>query len=163
MKQIPLTNGGFTQVDDKDYQVLKDFKWAITKRYVYKTKPFQLKGEKRMHRIIMKAQKGQEVDHIDGNPLNNQRSNLRLCSKAQNRANRKLNANNKSGYKGVSWHIPTQKWLAHIKHNYKTYHLGLFLNKHEAAAVYNKYAIKFHGLYARLNPKGGDNSEKQSK
>ena len=67
-----------------------------------------------MHRMIMKPPRNREIDHIDGNRLNNQRNNLRLATSSQNKANRCPRKDNRSGYKGVSWHAQRQCWTARI-------------------------------------------------
>lgn len=99
----------------------------------------------------MKPSKNQEIDHIDGNRLNNQKSNLRYATSSQNKANRGPRKDNKSGYKGVSWHKQRKKWTARIKNGSKYEHLGLFQNKIDAAKTYNIKAIEYYGSYAWLN------------
>lgn len=105
-----------------------------------------------MHREIMNVSNPEiSVDHIDGNPLNNQRSNLRTCTHAQNICNSKLNSKNTSGYRGVTWHTGAKKYMAYIRHNYKMYNLGLFETAEEAALARNEKAVKLHGEFAVLN------------
>jgi hypothetical protein len=91
---------------------------------------------------------GLEVDHIDGDGLNNQRFNLRICTKEQNRCNRKPNGDKK--YIGVCG-LNNGKFIAHIRHNKKLYHLGVFKTESDAAKAYNKAAIKYHREFANLN------------
>ena len=98
----------------------------------------------------MRAKKGQVVDHINLNTLDNSRNNLRLCDYSSNTTNRKKHKNNTSGYKGVS--KAGKKWKVNISKNGKRYYLGLFSCKKEAALEYNKAALKLHGKFARLNP-----------
>jgi len=89
-----------------------------------------------MHRVIAERMgldlRGKIVDHINGNSLDNRRSNLRLASKAVNSRNTRLPSTNTSGYKGVSFYRKTGKWRAYIKHNDKTYWLGMFVDKEDA-------------------------------
>src|SRR5690349_18751373 len=112
MRQIPLSNcSAFALVDDADYAFLMQWRWRRNnKGYAIRTETI---GGKRfvinMHRVIMAAQRGQYVDHIDNDRLNNTRATLRLCTQSQNQANRRLHKNNTSGYKGVTrrgtkWH-----------------------------------------------------------
>lgn len=102
-----------------------------------------------MHRMLCGT--GSEViDHIDGNGLNNQRSNLRPCTQSQNLANMRLSKHNTSGYKGV---CKTSRGTFHagIYVNNKRIHIGVFKTPIEAALAYNKAAQKYHGNFARLN------------
>jgi len=100
----------------------------------------------RLHRLIAGAvEKDQKVDHINGNTLDNRRSNLRICSNSENLRNRGKNINNTSGYKGVSKR--RNKWAAQVKHNYKTIFLGLFDTPEEAHEAYKRAADKLHLEY----------------
>ena len=93
-----------------------------------------------------------EVDHNpDQSGLNNQKHNLRLVTRQQNMSNQKLSVKNTSGYKGVVWCKPLQKWQAHIKVNYKTKHLGYFTDVLDAARAYNQAASKLFGEFAQIN------------
>lgn len=91
------------------------------------------------------------IDHADLNGLNNQRSNLRICTKSQNASNRAVDKRTKSGYKGVSWHRQSSKWRAYITVNYRQKSLGLYDCPTTAAKAYDKAAIKLHGTFANLN------------
>ena len=92
------------------------------------------------------------VDHIDGNRLNNHKNNLRFASHTENSRNRKkTNKPTSSIYKGVSFHKPLQKWVAHIRPASKTQHLGYFANEREAAMAYNKAALEHFGNFAKIN------------
>lgn len=92
-----------------------------------------------------------EIDHIDGNPSNNKISNLRLVTHSQNCKNRKINVNNKSGYKGVNWHEKSQKWRAYISLNGKWILLGFFLKKEEAIEARKKAESEMYGEYSRAS------------
>jgi hypothetical protein len=87
------------------------------------------------------------VDHVDGNPLNNRRSNLRFCTHAQNMKNRKVHRSNKLGVKGV--HLAGKRYRAEIKVDGQRYGLGSFLTLAEAAAAYKTASARFHGEFAR--------------
>jgi ribosomal protein S27AE len=102
-----------------------------------------------MHRLIMDAPLGKDVDHRDGNLLNNRRSNLRVCEHSQNLANAKCRKDSPSGYKGVRFH--RGKWEARIKIDYKGKHLGRFNTAEDAARAYNKAAVAQWGEHAQLN------------
>lgn len=104
-----------------------------------------------LHRLVMDAPQGSQVDHIDGNVLDCRRANLRLASHAQNQRNSRIYRNNRSGFKGVSRYKRTGKWQACIKVDNKLRHLGYFPNPKEAAAAYDKAARELHGEFALTN------------
>lgn len=104
-----------------------------------------------MHRFILDAPTGLEVDHIDKDGLNNQRDNLRIASRIQNSWNNGPNSKNKSGFKGVSFRKETKKWVAHIIVNGKQIYLGGFDNKVDAAKAHDKAARELEGEFAYLN------------
>ena len=157
MKKIELTQDKFTIVDDDDYPWLSSFKWSVSADgYAIRNKKLGYgKNNKRfeyMHKTVMHCDGSiKQVDHINLDRLDNRKSNLRLCSMEQNRKNRKKTKNNTSGFKGVYFHKDTEKWLAQIKSDKKHYHLGLFIDKVEAARAYDKAALRLHGEYANIN------------
>jgi hypothetical protein len=104
-----------------------------------------------MHRVIMNAPSGMLVDHRDGNGLNNQKSNLRICNRKQNQQNRPMNSNNKSGYKGVCWNKRSNKWRSGIRVDNKDIFLGSFFCLVKAAKAYDEAAKKYFGEFAYLN------------
>lgn len=105
-----------------------------------------------LHRTILNVTKTKIlVDHIDGNPLNNCRNNLRICNNGQNLCNRDTPSNNTSGYKGVSYNKKMKKYEAYIKYNEKKMNLGYFTCPKVAAKAYNEAAIKFYGEFSKLN------------
>jgi hypothetical protein len=104
--------------------------------------------ELRLHRVLLDAKADQIVDHIDGNGLNNRRSNLRLVDTKQNARNRNPNAGKTT--KGVSYHRNTGKWSAQIRVGGKKIHLGLFITSELAQAAYNAAAQRHFGEFAKL-------------
>ena len=98
------------------------------------------------HREIMKAEQGVQVDHINGNSLDNRKSNLRVCSHAENIWNRSAHSNNTSGYKGVS--KSDNKWKACIKKHGKFYYLGVFDTPQEASEAYNSASKQLHEKFS---------------
>jgi len=104
-----------------------------------------------MHRLILNAPDGMQVDHVNEIGLDNRKSNLRICNQSENQRNRSKQKNNTSGFKGVHWHVVDKRWMATIKVDKKKIHLGSFRNPIDAAKVYNSAAIKYHGEFANLN------------
>lgn len=156
MKEIALTRGLVTVVDDEDFVALSVYKWYAKKRdHLYYAARNETLPDGRRRTILMHiAILGVVgVDHADGNGLNNRRYNLRPCNQAQNQGNRrKIGTRNcSSKFKGVSWNVRLQKWAAYIRKNYKRIHLGFFSDESEAALAYDAAARKHFGEYAKLN------------
>ena len=103
-----------------------------------------------MGRFILNPPKTMQVDHINGNRLDNRRSNLRICTQSQNCTSRKPWKENKTGYRGVNL-LPSGKWRAAVKVNQKKIHLGVFDSPKLAARAYDMYAKTLHNEYAMLN------------
>lgn len=143
-------------IDGEDLEKIKGYKW-IPRRYKNKSIFYINTYTKEnnsllLHRLIMDFPEGMVVDHIDGNPLNNQKSNLRVCSKAQNTRNRKKPSTGlTSKYKGVHLFKRDNKYIAKIGINDLRKYLGIYDNESDAAIAYNEAAIKYHGEFARLN------------
>lgn len=157
MREIELTQGKVAVVSDQYFEWLNQWNWsAIKYRDTWYAKrnigtwPVSNKTIL-MHREITNALGGMQVDHIDGNGLNNQLHNLRLATDSQNKANRGKQRNNKSGYKGVSWDSRARKWNAQIQVNRRCVHLGYFTDPIEAARAYDAAAPEYFGEFARLN------------
>jgi hypothetical protein len=150
-QEIQLSRGLVAIVDDCDYERLSGFKWYASlegKRF------YAVHGRKqkiRMHRLILYAPRGKEVDHINGNTLDNRRGNLRLATRAQNGRNRRISRTNTSGFKGVHLHKRTGRWNAQIKFRGKIYNLGCFDTPEEAAREYDRAARLAFGKFSRLN------------
>ncbi len=159
MKTIPLTRGLLALVDDSDFEALSHFRWhAIGNRSRYTNyaaanshDPKPLRRTILMHRQIMNPPDGMVVDHIDGNGLNNQRSNLRILTQSQNLGRASLCAANTSGFKGVTFDRQTGRWKASIQSNGKMINIGRFDDIAEAARARDEMAIKIYGEYAYKN------------
>ncbi len=151
-RRIPLTRGQFALVDAEDYYQLSKLNWfAInSNRTFYAARAHKGKTVK-MHREIMGGPGHLVVDHIDRNGLNNRKSNLRICTNAQNIRNAGPRGKGLSKYKGVSRHTRGKKWTAVIQLNNKTHYLGYFSDEIEAARAYDKRAKELHGEFACLN------------
>lgn len=138
-------------IDDEDWHRCKDLKWRLlTKGYVGYTLPGEQKSIT-LHNFIMNTAPGANVDHIDRDPRNNCRSNLRLSSNSEQGQNRGLFRNNKTGYKGVSFKQRTKKYVAQIRRDYKVIWLGEFRNSVDAARCYDEAAIRIYGPTAFVN------------
>lgn len=156
MRKIPLTQNKFALVDDEDFIRINKIKWhyaeyAKGRGYAKANN----KGKKptllRMHRFILGLNGKEKVDHINRNPLDNRRKNLRIVTQSQNMMNSGLRTNNKSGYKGVCFVKREKKWLATTWKDGKQIYIGIFDNPREAAKSYNEKVVELHGLYAVLN------------
>lgn len=159
-KEIKLTQGYKTLVDDEDFEYLSQFKWYISSRGYALRSEYDETGKKkphvRMHRIVLERKlgrkliAGEEPDHRDINPLNNTRSNLRTSTRQQNTINR-AKWKSSSRFKGVSWKQSVKKWYSQIYVNGKLVYLGTFLNEVDAAKAYDQRTLSLFGEFARLN------------
>lgn len=156
-KEIPLTQGQVSLVDDEDFEWLNQWNWfAMARRQTFyaRREGKTLFGRRTaifLHRVIMDAPKGMQVDHINGDGRDNRRSNLRLATNAENCRNRQLPSVNTSGYKGVVFKSEFGKWRATIGVNSSRIHLGYFESPIEAARAYDEAARKYFGEFARTN------------
>ena len=146
MREIPVTQGRVALVDSEDYPLVAGRKWSCSSGAAMR---YECGVPTYMARLIMDAPDGIEIDHINGDRLDNRRCNLRLCTHRQNLRNRKRQDNGSSRYKGV--HKSAGKWRAMIGYDGKLYHLGYFADEEEAARAYNAAATEHFGEFARLN------------
>lgn len=150
-----MLNNSNILLDVEDLWILQKYKWYIIKR---KNNRFYVEcsiGKKRilLHRFLLNINKTKiQIDHINGDGLDNRKSNLRICNNYQNSKNRKKsNKKTSSKYKGVSLKKSTGKWRCYIMLNYKEIHIGYFEKEIDAAKAYDEAAIKYFGEFARLN------------
>lgn len=153
MKYIQLTQGYQATVSDEDYEWLNQWKWCIkkTKRNTFYAKRGDKDGKTiMMHRAILGVTNSKiQIDHNDGNGLNNQRSNLRESNHSQNQANRSKKKESSSKYLGVNKH-KRYGWVVSCQKDKKQYKKWA-LYEVEAAVMYNQIAKQLHGEYAKLN------------
>lgn len=157
-KTIPLSRGLAAIVDDEDYEFLSGFSWHATNANRYggwyaATNVKNVDGKFRkikMHRLLTSATKGTEVDHINGNGLDNRKSNLRICTTAQNCKNKKNRKTRR--YKGV-YPQPYRRlpFRVQIGVNYQRIWVGSYATEEQAARAYDQAALKYHGEFAQLN------------
>lgn len=151
MSEIKLTQGKVALIDDGDFASLSRFTWHAhndSGRW-YAMRRTSRRADHRvigMHNEIMGAL---EIDHRNGNGLDNRRENLRLATRSQNIANSKLHVRNTSGTKGVYWDKSTRKWRASICCNYRVIQLGRFVDKEEAIRVRRETQKAMFGEFAR--------------
>lgn len=107
---------------------------------------YLIEGAVPVHRFITNAPKGIEVDHKNGDTMDNRKENLRLVTRATNSRNVKLYTSNKSGYKGVAWCKRSKKWYAYIEHQGKMFNLGLYKCKEEANVARLRREIDLWGV-----------------
>lgn len=150
MAQVPVSGGLLATVDDADLAVVAPYSWCRHQRKGSKTIYARavVEGSKTlMHRLLLPDTK--EVDHRNGNGLDNRRENLRPATRSQNQANIGLLSSNTSGFKGVTWDAERGRWKALIVVHGKRIKLGRFLNKEDAARVYAAASVKYFSEFAR--------------
>lgn len=168
MKWVGLTQGFTALVDDEDYERVSEFKWHahVYRRSdgsvwnVYAQRHVIVNGQRTtqsLHRFLLNDPEGLQVDHVNGDGLDNRRENIRLCSHAENGRNRKPQSGGSSAFNGVYWHKLACKWVAQINVAGKRYSLGLFQKEEDAAKAYDAAAINLFGAFARTNLKDAHN------
>lgn len=148
---ITASNGAVATIDAADFDYLSQFRWHqdgygyFMRRVV---KDNGLTTTVRLHREIMNAPTGQYVDHINRDVLDNRRSNLRLCTPAQNQWNVGRRRTNTSGVSGVYFYKPLQKWGVKFKVNEEDKFFGYHDTFEDAVAVRNEAMLKHRGEFA---------------
>ena len=138
------------EIDDEDYDLVSRYTWRPNS-YGYLVTHIGKHGQASVHRLIMGNPVGMDVDHVDGNPKNNCKANLRLCTTGQNIMNSKPQTGRSSKYKGVSWKKHAKSWEVYLNINGKRKHIGYFKNEDDAGRKYNEMATLYYGSYANLN------------
>lgn len=155
MKEIKLTQDRVVSVDDKDFDRLNQFRWCAhcDEQKWYAVRTVWINGKSKtihMHREIADAPDDIQVDHKNGDGLDNQKQNLRLATNQQNKFNRNVQKNNKLGIKGVRWHKRGKKFCAQIGIGGKSLHLGSFSVLGDADSAYRIAEEKYFGEFARI-------------
>lgn len=153
-KKIRLTKGKCALVDNEDFGYLNQWKWHLhTEGYACRSTTSTIIGKRKriyMHSLINQTPIGTGTDHINGNALDNRKSNLRTANQSQNSMNRKT-AYGSSQFKGVCLNKANGRWMAYIGYKRKLKSLGYFDCELAAAKRYNIEAKTLFGEYARLN------------
>ena len=158
MKLVPLTKGHSAMVDDDDYERVSKFKWHVSREIAgwpkyAKVSRGRVIGDTTkvlyLHRFILEAPDNMQVDHIDGDGLNCQRSNLRLATNSQNCCNRRLPSNNTTGHKGVTKRKRDGIYEAYIKTGGQLIYLGSFKDFSKAVEVRQAAEKQYHGEFSR--------------
>lgn len=152
---VTLTRGYEAVIDANDVPLVEGFNWQaqLRKWGVYAVRSERgvpKRGAILMHRVILGEPKDLDVDHIDGNGLNNRKCNLRKATKSQNMHNQGVRRSNTSGFKGVSWRESRNKWVAQICLKGKVKYLGMFDTPEDAYSAYCDASQKLHGEFSKL-------------
>jgi len=156
MIEIPLTQGKVAFIDDEDYELVSQYKWCAVKdgnTYYAATNTSRKNPPRKhikMHRLILGAKKGQLIDHVNFNGLDNRKENIRFATIGENN-HRQTNSRGKSKYFGVCWNKQNNKWVSRIRYNGERLYLGYFSNEVEAAKAYDSSAKNLFGVFARCN------------
>jgi hypothetical protein len=150
------TSKGTVIIDAEDFPLLKGMSIEIKETGHVRIRPNNKGCRQYLHRAIMRQCGDAVVDHINGNPLDNRKANLRVCTVQEKARNRKKRANTISRYKGVCF-MRSQKgenakrWRAYTRINGKRLWFGYYATEEEAAMAYNIKARELFGEFARLN------------
>jgi HNH endonuclease/AP2 domain len=153
---LQLPSGHIAIVDADDSELVGGFRWfaQVQPHTVYvRGYPHGRPSNPKilLHRLLLPVDLGFDVDHINGDGLDNRRRNLRVGTRSQNNGNTRTSSRNQSGYKGVSFHKPTGRWRAYINLNHRHRHLGMFDDPWSAAQAYNEAAVAQWGEFAQIN------------
>ncbi len=154
---IYLGRGNYAIVDTKNLRTLSSSRWCLfvqgDKRYARRYESGKNGGRKTifMHREILNTPDGFLTDHVNGNGLDNRETNLRVCTRGQNRQNSLKKTKASSKYKGVYWQKSAKKWKARLTFEKKSIYLGLYQDEKIAAKAYDQKAIELFGEFANLN------------
>jgi len=150
-RTIPLSQGEVAVVDASDFEMLSHWTWNLTDDGYASAYNGMSRSYVRMHRLLMIPGPGLDVHHINHNPLDNRRSNLRACAHQDNQRSQAIRRTSASGFKGVGWHSRDRAWRAYITVDYKQVSLGYFRDKEAAARAYDTKARELFGEFACLN------------
>lgn len=167
MKEIQLTQGYVAMVDDEDFERVAKHMWHANARpradgsmlvYAQRNVPRAAGGRttQQLHKFLIDTKCGMQIDHVNRDPLDNRRKNLRVCKPSDNQHNQRPQRGRSSPYKGVYWSKESRKWRAVITLDGKQKLLGSFTLEIDAARAYDSAALRFYGEFARINIYGED-------
>ena len=152
VSSIPLTQNACATVDTEDLGLLDEYRWQLmAKNHLRYARRNDGKKTVYMHRVIMNAPANMQIDHINGNGLDNRKANLRLCTCSQNQRNSRKKHIATSQFKGVDWHESNKSWRARICLNGKQINIGRYHDEFRAAKAYDVKAVELFGEFANLN------------
>lgn len=150
-KKIKLSRGMSATVDETDLPLLEGKKWFCLKTHkkeIYYARAIINGKPVSMHRYIMGAKNGEFIDHINGDGLDNRRSNLRFCTISENNRNKKKMKNNTSGFTGITFEA--NKWRVKVAKDCKDYNIGYFTEISDAILARNNAVKALHKEFAKL-------------
>ncbi len=150
MQKLALNTGHVTLLDDDDFERARAHRWCFTPSSDGRGGYAHCKGVGYLHRFVLRAEPGVEVDHIDGDRLNNTRANLRRCTSRQNKQNSAVKRNSVSGLKGAQYNPRYGTYSARIRVNGVRINLGTFPDPESAHAAYAKAAVEHFGAFAKF-------------
>ncbi len=151
MTKISLGGGLFTIIDDSDFDKVSKYTWYIGRGNYATTTTINVSGIS-LHRFIIKPPSDMVVDHIDGDRLDNRKSNLRVCTHSENLKNRiKHDRSGTSKYKGVTYNRECGKWISRIRVDNVKYGLGSYHNEIDATVSYNIGSVLLSPEFGSLN------------
>lgn len=153
--EFVLSDGTITLIDAEDLARVSAYTWCLSKTKCGQIRAFRHKSKDNpywlLHRFILSAPDGVVIDHKDGDTLNNTKSNLRICTQAENSRNRRRSKRNVSGYKGVIYEARINRWRAQIAYDGRAVVIGRYKTAERAARAYDRIARLCHGDFARTN------------
>lgn len=147
--KLATKNGSIVLIDDQDFPMLEGYSVVLCNGYP----AVKIRGQiQYLHRLVMGLAKGdkRQVDHVDMNVLDCRKSNLRLCTHAQNLMNQRKRPNTKSGFRGVYLHAKSGLWQARIRINGKEKSLGYYKTPKDAHEAFKIAAVENHGEFANF-------------